>query len=427
MKPTIHSKNNSLQAYNKPVPLPGSLDYYIYARSFPKIAEVLKPDGDLKKFYLDLNTLLDKTIIEAGQVKANVSPGQKTALLDGLKVEVFNYFSSYTVEDLKLCFHHGVRGKYGDFNSLCISVFHKWIEAFKLDEDRILAITAEENKLDKLKQELEDKKKREPKLKYLFMHAGFSSSLMDYYKTGNSGGTGWIYFDELRNLKMMSVSKDAWDTLYEAAKTQELKIASSNPGPHLAKHIASIQGGESAKVENTTKRLLFEKYIETAAEGNYCILSDYEYMNIAILYALEYDDPDKKSEIRGFMNKLILGFYEDYLAGRSVRGFHAQIYNNLNKRNLINYYVPMELKAQAKDLAYDAVYEQMSDINTGLNPNAFKIIFQNLKDLGADNYLVLYEAKLKVLELFFKRIKEENINLGSILNLSDGQKTIKSD
>jgi hypothetical protein len=426
MKPTTNLKQNLPAASKKEVPPFGSLDYYIYARNFPKISEYLTPTGDLKDFDRKLLELLDKTIFDLGHLKAHLSPEHKRVLLSRLRTETFNYFPNHTMEEMKLCFNNGVRDKYGVVTHLSISTIHKWFDGFKKDEDRKLAIQSEEAKIRMLKAELERKQKAEPKLRFMHLHMGLKSLLDSFYGSSDAGKTAWVYYDEFRLLKMLYVPKDTWEAYFPKAKEFEMEVSKAQGGQGFKKAIEDIQSPGSSRVESTTKRMLLEKYIHDCHQQNYCIMTAFETANAEEFYKLEHPEPNLEFW-KYFMNEMTIGAYQAFLDNKSIRGMHAAIYNFLKKEGHLEKMVDDQEKTRAINQAQEDVYEHYSKFFRKDKSPIVDGIMERIKKDPANCSEVRYEAKYQLLKLFFGKIHIQNINLETFLGYVKQHAPAKTD
>lgn len=413
MKPTVNTQTNSLQKANKKVPIMGTMDYYVYARQGKTIAKIFT-DGELKQMDVDLLHLIKHTINESGQYSQQLSPQKIEEFLNGIRLECLNYFSHHTLEELRLCFHNGVRSKYGEFRGFNISAVHKWIDGFKSDESRKLAIKLADDEVEKLKQLVIEKKKREPRVKYLIMYNGLSSCLETVYQTALPDKSAWIFYDELRRLKMLKVSKQGWDYIYAAAKEHEIKILNTHRDSNFKKAVADVQADSSVRVEQYAKQLLLLKFIETAVNENYCIMSAFERANLEEFYHLENKELDPVFW-KKFIAKTIMASYKEFIETGMLRGVHGTIYAELYKLDLINKHVSGVEKQKALEEARDEQYEKYS---AWAEKQPVELTDKQLKKMRDDytqSSIIKYEAKLKVLKIFFLKVKAENINLESLL------------
>ena len=53
-----------------------------------------------------------------------------------LAKDIFREYSNYTMEEIKFCFDNGVKGKYGDYYGVNISVLLYWLEKYKTSDIR---------------------------------------------------------------------------------------------------------------------------------------------------------------------------------------------------------------------------------------------------------------------------------------------------
>lgn len=416
---SITNSKNNLPAVSKAVPPVGTLDYYVYVRTFKPMAEVFSPSGDMKKFDSDLTRLLEKTVVEVGQTKAQLSPTQFTKFLNDLRVEIFNYFASKTFEELKLCFHNGVREKYGSFNTLCIAVIHKWFDGFNNDEDRALALKAENAQLEKLKQELADKKKREPKIKYMQLYVGLNSALDGYYAISDAGNVAWVYYEEFRRLGLMAVSKEAWEYCYELAANLKKKVETED----VYRKKMKLEFDMGNKTEQICQRFLFERFIESAFKNNYCIMTAYETANLEQFFKLEVPEPSEQFW-EEYMITTVLNSYTAFKEGKNIRGMHAVVYNWLYKAGHLDKYLAAEEKEKCINQAQEEVYEIFSNYQSNAKPVMTTEILAKIRSDHKNCPQVKYDAKFKALQLFFTNITKANVNFKLLI---DGKTETQSD
>lgn len=428
MKHMNNSNKLTSPGYNLPAtkndspPMVGSLDYYIYARNFPHIKKFLDPDGDMRAFDKQLKDLLDKTVIDLGHAKAHLSLAHQTALLGSLRSEVFNYFSNYSIEDLKLCFHNGIRDKYGSVQSLSIATIHKWIEGFKLDEDRILAIKSEEAKKDMLRQQLEDQKKMEPKLKYIQLYFGLLSCIDQFYAIGDAGKLAWVYYDEFVRFGVLDIPYETRLMFMEKAKELSNVKTKEVEGVYAKKIL--IENKIEATVltiEREAKRLGFELFINQCFTKNLSPLTIYENINLEELYKMDHPENDL-FQWESFYIGIIKSSYEDYLNTRNIRGFHSVIYNWLLKGGHIEKVITNIEKETAIIQAQEEVYETFSKYKSTSKTVISNQIFEQTKNSPENSPQVKYEAKFIILKLFFQRVKEQNLILDNFLHGTNKEK-----
>lgn len=409
-------KNNLPATKTEAVPIVGSLDYYIYARNFPKISKVLEPTGDMKDFDKQLRALLEKTIIDLGHTKANLSPAHQTALLQSLRSEVFNYFSNYSIEDLKLCFHNGIRDKYGVTTHLSIATVHRWIDGFKQDEDRILAIKAEQSKIDRMKQELEDLKKKEPKLKYLQLYFGLVSCLDQFYAIGDAGKLAWVYYDEFVRFGVLMIPYDQRLEFHNKAKEMVNAKTKEIDGVYAKKIIIENKmEATPLTIDREAKRLGFELFIQQSFIKNLSIMTMFENVNMEDLFKLEH--PEENSLYWDeFYEVIAEGIYDDYLNTRNIRGFHAVVYNWLVKNGHLEKMITEAEKNVAMNQAQEEVYETFSAYQSNMKPPVTDQILGYVKNFPEKCPQVKYEAKFIIMKLFFQKITEQRLKLADLIH-----------
>jgi len=123
----IHRKIEGL--FNIPNNLPLNQQHreiFLSCRNFPQIKSI--EDNNL--VVPVIHQLINQTIMDKG-VKMEVE--EIDYLKTKVTADIMNDYNSYTLEELRLAFHYGVRGEFGEYYGLNAVTFYGWLRSFRYD------------------------------------------------------------------------------------------------------------------------------------------------------------------------------------------------------------------------------------------------------------------------------------------------------
>lgn len=101
-------------------------DIYLANKNFPKVSEI----QDMNIVVNEIHSYVNMTIMDRG---VNVPPEEIDYLKKRVTEDILRDFTRYTLEEIKLSFHYGVRGELGEFFGLNASTFYNWLKKFRYE------------------------------------------------------------------------------------------------------------------------------------------------------------------------------------------------------------------------------------------------------------------------------------------------------
>jgi hypothetical protein len=101
-------------------------ELYLSNKNFPKIGKI----EDKNTVVNEIHAYVNKTIMDKG---ANYEPDEIKYIKQTVTDDIIRDFDTYTLEEVRLAFHYGVRGELGEYFGINPTTFYGWLKKFRYE------------------------------------------------------------------------------------------------------------------------------------------------------------------------------------------------------------------------------------------------------------------------------------------------------
>ncbi len=214
-----------------------------------------------KDFGLGINVLISNTHLSCG-IKEDEEAVDKT--IDEFIRDVRKYFSTITIEEMKIAFSKGCKKEFGDFYGLNNKTYFEWLSAYMYGVKRA---NAKKALLDAKEKEIKKPELTE-KEKEAIIHEGVLKCFRAFFETKIITDYGNITYDYLSKIGIIPFTAEVKKNIMAECKArmiEEEKMKKTQQA-YIGKHhgindeIKKLEEGKSTRLISESKREALKQY-----------------------------------------------------------------------------------------------------------------------------------------------------------------------
>jgi len=249
----IYQQNTSLSMVpDRDKDIAAALSSALFCRLNDKLAYEVMKDAVVKSYVL---------------ARYECPLGQELQILVDETMKVFKArFGSIREEEVSIIFTRGLTGEYGNFKGLSLPTFSSWAAAYLKEHSRVLLTTQVEEK-------------REPTAEEVFSisRSNALTAFEDFKKKGTCGRYGFVVYDFLSSLGLISVTQEEKNEYWRQAQSEyknslyaTVAAPKDKDEQKKASDLLENFGNEitKEKMVNISKRMIVDDYFRS------CVLEE---------------------------------------------------------------------------------------------------------------------------------------------------------